>query len=424
MDLDLSASTLPVIPGSLPLGIERSEAKTGEVDSGLTAATRLDFLDGLRGLLSFWVLAGHTAFASGVLLPVINHTIVAVDIFMFISGFLMAYHFRLREAREPWEAGTTWIQFYVRRFFRIAPAYYVILLLALVFREPLQRSLYAIITAYPPEWANVVSTSPEAPPLDWGNVFSHFTFLFGFIPKYASSSVLPDWSIGLEMQFYLALPFIMLGFRRLGYFWATALCVICWILSHQMFGVYPGSPPKLFGVFPQPTFLPLKLNCFVVGILIAEALHWRKLNLGKSVPLLLGAFIVATLGKEWYFLVACLASCVFLFPAGSDFEPKLLTATHRFLQTKFVTFVADTSYGVYLIHNLVLLPIAAIFLTKPMYQHLPASIRFALLLAIVIAVTYPLTYAIHRLVETPGIALGRRVGRSLSSKLSLARAKA
>ena len=35
------------------------------------------------------------------------------------------------------------------------------------------------------------------------NVFTHATFMFGFLPDYSFNTVLPDWSIGLEMQFYL-----------------------------------------------------------------------------------------------------------------------------------------------------------------------------------------------------------------------------
>ncbi|CAH2786711.1 MAG: Acyltransferase 3 [uncultured Caballeronia sp.] len=42
------------------------------------------------------------------------------------------------------------------------------------------------------------------------NVVTHLTYTFGMFPRYAFNTPLPDWSIGLEMQFYAVFPLLML----------------------------------------------------------------------------------------------------------------------------------------------------------------------------------------------------------------------
>src|SRR3569832_20408 len=95
-------------------------------------AEHLPWLDGLRGFAALWVLASHVQILSGMhAVPVLSWGGLAVDLFMLLSGFLMAHHYVLRREREPWEDRSTFLIFWLRRFFRIAPLYYVLLVIAL-----------------------------------------------------------------------------------------------------------------------------------------------------------------------------------------------------------------------------------------------------------------------------------------------------
>ena len=87
-------------------------------------------LDPLRAFAAWAVVAWHSSDLFGYRMPVFSSAAWAVDLFMNISGFLMLFHFLEREEREPWTEVRTWRNFYVRRWFRIAPAYYVSLALA------------------------------------------------------------------------------------------------------------------------------------------------------------------------------------------------------------------------------------------------------------------------------------------------------
>lgn len=99
------------------------------------------FLNGLRAIAAFSVLFCHCIIWSGLMgeghiagIPGIIAK-MAVDLFMLISGFLMANNMHNRAPKEPPEKGKTWLVFYIRRFFRIAPAYYLSLLIAVLFQD-------------------------------------------------------------------------------------------------------------------------------------------------------------------------------------------------------------------------------------------------------------------------------------------------
>jgi peptidoglycan/LPS O-acetylase OafA/YrhL len=108
----------------------------------------LPWLDGLRGIAALWVLLHHTFILTGGRgMPVLSWGKLAVDLFMMLSGFLMAHHYMLRRAAKPWGAPSTWTDFWARRWFRISPLYYALLAAALVFGPLIgdQRDLVAAI---------------------------------------------------------------------------------------------------------------------------------------------------------------------------------------------------------------------------------------------------------------------------------------
>src|SRR3546814_3010159 len=120
---------------------------------------------------------------------------------------------RLRAGREDWNAPGTWTAFWTRRFFRLAPPFYVTLAAALIAGP----SIYAdrvVIDSF--------LGQPLQPPeryLDGSltNLALHLSFLFGLLPDYAFRTPLPAWSLGVERQFYLLVPFLILLGLRFGW---------------------------------------------------------------------------------------------------------------------------------------------------------------------------------------------------------------
>jgi len=68
---------------------------------------------------------------------------VAVDIFIVMSGFLMVHVSTKRLGGKGYDFQST-IEFYVRRFFRISPVYYLALGLIFLFHDQIERWIYEL----------------------------------------------------------------------------------------------------------------------------------------------------------------------------------------------------------------------------------------------------------------------------------------
>ena len=252
----------------------------------------LPFLDGVRGYMALWVMVGHAGWLCGNHIPILTEAQLAVNVFMVLSGLLMAHHFLNRQHAEPWEAPSTWWIFYIRRFFRIAPLYYVCLAIAFVFNAQYSGFFHEITEIHVPSQMYIADAYAQRCLATPGNVLMHFSFLFGFCPRYANTTCLPDWSIGLEMQFYLAFPFLMLACRRFGpVLLLAALLALQTYTTGQLLGSW-GDGDITWNRFLQPTFLPFKIGFFLCGMFLAFAYHHRNETGRYALYLLLAAFAV------------------------------------------------------------------------------------------------------------------------------------
>jgi peptidoglycan/LPS O-acetylase OafA/YrhL len=86
---------------------------------------------------------------------------------------------------------------------------------------------------------------------------------------------------------------------------------------------------------------------------------------------------------------------------------KPLIVFKKILSNKFATFLSDTSYSVYLVHALFLIPIANTLNNYSWYTSQYPYVRFLILLVMVTPPTYIAAILLFKYVEKPGIALGR-----------------
>lgn len=366
--------------------------------------SRVDCLDGLRGIAALWVLVGHAHILSGFKVPLIGDPDLGVDLFILLSGFLMVFHYRLREEREPWGAPSTWKTFWARRFFRIAPLYYVMLVAAIML-GPLIYESRMVIDAF-----NGVPPQPAVRFVDQGiwNWIAHLSFLFGAVPNYAYRTALPDWSIGLEMQFYLALPFLMLLIQRLGL--AIGLFVIVAAGTFLAF-----AAPHAGLHFPMPSFLPLKMHVFAAGMLMASIMQANRerawIAFACAVVMILlpvgGGF-----GGLRHIVARIAIISAFFVLVHHDKLPALLGApasrAARVLGNRFFHQLGELSFGVYLVHLLVMQPTVAFLIS---HTSLASPARWLATLAITIPVAYLIAAVGYRFVEVPGQALGKSLTR-------------
>ncbi|MBX3618652.1 MAG: acyltransferase [Rhizobacter sp.] len=360
------------------------------------------WLDGLRGIAALWVFVAHVQILSGLrYIPIVSWGGLAVDLFMMLSGFLMAHHYLLRQRREPWDAPSTWGHFWTRRFFRIAPLYYLLLVVALALGPWMGAHRDAVAAA----WPHTATSAARYGDQSLGNLLAHASFVFGMLPDYAFRTALPDWSIGLEMQFYLVFPLLMLAVARFGGL-ATGAVVI--VVCAWMRWQWPGW----FQRFEMPAFLPLKLYVFFIGMGIALS-RAR----GRMAPALLASLVVAAgyaMAERHSEALARLPLVAALFYLmddgslpGSARVAALVARVRAVLSMRLSRFLGDTAYGYYLVHLLVLLPVAGLLAGQPAYVQWPAGLRWLVCAAVAAPVAYAIAWVLYRTVEQPGIQLGK-----------------
>lgn len=359
-----------------------------------------EYLNAFRGLAAFWVIAAHCCIWTGY--RHVPNPKMAVDLFMILSGFLMAYTVSARESREPMTRSSSWLVFYIRRFFRIAPLYYFVLLFLIFQGDAFKDGLALIQQLSPQQWAGDTNNNPALTHYDATNIALHASFLFGLSPYYSNSTLLPDWSLGLEMQFYAVFPAIFLLTKRYG---VVRTCAVLGVLSLVLSLLLNRFLP-----FREASALPLKLPSFLIGILIFEAdkrQDGRRHILALIVFLSFAQFLIY---RVQALLIWALVAALYML-----WTDKGLEKIRARLDNRLTRFASDVSYSVYLVHGF-----AISFLGSRVYASLLAHdwarpVAAAAVGVLVIATTYGVAYLTHKFLELPGIACGKYVIGRLAS---------
>jgi peptidoglycan/LPS O-acetylase OafA/YrhL len=377
-------------------------------------------LEGLRGIAVLWVISFHynvlreQAFAdpwiaalhaSPPLHAMVGNGYLGVDLFFLITGFLLMLPWWRHAAEHRAPPDTR--DFYRRRVRRIVPAYYVQLaFLFIVFvplllgRDYIRMNLWTF--AY--------------------NVAAHATFLHYMTPLSSASLNVNGalWTLALEAQYYLLLPFLAPIFVRAPWRTAAAMAAIAlawtWMARHGLQGAIalaaqPGSPQedRLRGFIASQ--LPGYLAHFAAGILAGRAwLAWRDhppgraasiawLALGLAGFVAVGWIVTETTGyftalTRMLALVAALTLVVLgLVSRGSRYAKPLLANAP-------LAFVGRVSYSAYLYH----LPLLLLW-----NKYAPANLGWMSLPAY-LAIVLTLAWASYRLVELPWMRGGKLGG--------------
>lgn len=327
-------------------------------------------LDGLRAIAVLAVVAYHAG------LPV-PAGFVGVDIFFVISGYLIT---RLLHGEVMLKGRIDFMAFYARRARRILPALVVVVLATLMAAGPLLSPVEQQQTA----------RSAAAAFLFAGNVF--FAALPGgyFDPNPDTMPLLHLWSLGVEEQFYLVWPVVLLLARKHPVRALATLAVVSFIAAEWL----------LLSGHSQAAFyqMPARAWELALGGLVAL----RPVRMPK--------------GSAWVALAVVIGACCIPlsdFP-GAGALPAVLGAAAlvaavqsgdrcALLESKPVVGVGLVSYSLYLWHWPVLLFGGLLFV--------PALLLVAF--AGILAVTS------YRYVETPARRAERRPRREVFAALTV-----
>jgi peptidoglycan/LPS O-acetylase OafA/YrhL len=380
---------------------------------------QLAFLDGLRGYASLWVLIGHVMFMTGYTVEILAQPDMAVELFIIISGFLMTYHYQAREGREPWMEPDTWKVFWIRRFFRIAPLYYVCLAVALWFGAELWQARLDTASVLPGGIEEQARYANRYLDTSLTNILLHVSFLFGMTWTHNFQTPLPDWSIGLEMQYYAIFPFLMIVALKLGRTGGMLLLVGAMAVA----GTWLDRNGFVVGAY---SMLPMKFHLFAAGMLMAMTLRaegkWKWLLIAGALAVIFvplgGGRSAMHRGIKIGIVLGFLALLYKdRLPAVLKWPTELLD---RFFSNALSRWIGDLSYGVYLVHLIVMMPLCGwLALSYPTMQPLP---RFFIALGLTTVVTYAIAYLCYRFIEQPGINLGRKIASRYQTEVPASKA--
>jgi peptidoglycan/LPS O-acetylase OafA/YrhL len=351
-----------------------------------TEEHKLGVLDGLRGLMAFWVLLGHTCILTAFHVRLLDSPGFAVNGFMVLSGFLMTYHYILRQNKEPWSKFSTWKAFWTRRFFRVSPLYYLLLIPCLVFMPKYAqwRTQLDSLHGMPARFAG-------APAIDASNVALHVTYIFGLLPKYCSSLVLPDWSLSLEMQFYFVFPLLMLLVLRSNWLTLVSICSCIYAAAHVA---------HLTHLFAQPSPLYISILWFLIGMLWAS--HYFEREKRNRYAWAGVALSLLSLSPVSVVLISAFAICIFV-------DKPYTRQLREFLSGRVGKFLADASFSVYLVHLLILTPLAFYICTATQWR---APIRFLVAASATACISYALSIPLQEVEQ-----YGHRIGKKLALRV-------
>jgi peptidoglycan/LPS O-acetylase OafA/YrhL len=222
------------------------------------AGRRYPGLDLLRATAILWVMLFH-AMTEGLgrpLRPVGDLGWMGVDLFFVLSGYLIGSQLLKSYARgETPSVGS----FYMRRAFRILPAYWVVL--ACYFLFPAAREARGI----QPAWQFLTFTENLLVDYEHNRAFSH------------------AWSLCVEEHFYLFVPvLIWLLMRRSSWRVTAAVCAAiflggiaarAWIWRHGLDGgvILATQPWRFVELVYYPTYV--RLDGLMAGMILA-AVQW------------------------------------------------------------------------------------------------------------------------------------------------------
>jgi peptidoglycan/LPS O-acetylase OafA/YrhL len=366
-----------------------------------------EFINFFRAIAALWVLVAHCMIWGGWYGIPLPSAKIAVNLFMLISGFLMMANATARRSVEPLNTGRSWIRFWIRRYFRLAPAYYFSLILAISFSSYFLLGYKELQHLNPALWGGGDGGvyDPMRTEYTLINVFLHITFLFGLHPEYSFSTFLPDWSLSLEMQFYAVFPLLFLLSHRIGAAKAALLVGIPTFLL----GAWIASKVHYF----EPSLLLLRLNYFLAGMVLFSAME-TGISIKLRAGLISCAAVLIYIGSRLepdYLVLPCILLLMFIIgiTERSNRSPLWLI---NILNNKVVRFASDTSYGVYLFHGFFISASGLIISRVSFLLELSPPQRVGVMLIFVLIGAYLTANIVYKTVEQPGIRLGGEINRS------------
>ncbi|HZO47249.1 MAG TPA: acyltransferase [Xanthobacteraceae bacterium] len=290
---------------------------------------RITTLDGLRGLAAIMVVVSHYFAELPGGISALMFGWIGVDIFFVLSGFLIGKLILERQHHSNF-----FTVFYVRRTFRIIPAYVVTVV-----------ALFVLIDRLPPEWADADTSFPL-----WSYLLFVQNFFMASTGSVGAHWLAPTWTLAVEEHFYLVIPAIIVFTPRR---WLTRV-LIATAIAAVLFRVAISYSD--LSALASLVMLPGRADTLICGLLAAIAFKSGTINWVRLIPALrifpiaalVAAILTRLISPELFGVLAPLF-------VGAGCAAYLLcivlgTPEARRYHSKVLQFFGNNGYCLYLVH--------------------------------------------------------------------------
>lgn len=354
---------------------------------------KLKYVDVLRGLAILGVLIVHCSYYGNnryfpsIIAYIINNGQRGVQLFYIASAFTLFLSMNRRSDNEKYPK----INFFIRRFFRIAPMYYIGICYYL-WQDGFGARYWLC----------------DADRITCGNILSNLFFVHGLNPYWITSLVPGGWSIAVEMFFYCLVPLLFTKIKNTqqALVFVIITLIIRLLLQFLLQKLQLISCDRLWHEYLY-FYFPSQLPIFALGILFYFIV---KENYKISIsPILI---IFSSLILIGHFIGIPILPSHFLY--GIAFVTLGITLSKyefRILINPLLIHIGKISYSMYLVHFAVLFWLNKlkfvdyIFVSNTYSSLLNYGIRLLLLIVISIIISS----FFYKLIELPMQNTGKKL---------------
>ncbi len=227
------------------------DAPDGASSRNTLADKRYPWIDTLRGIAILMVIAVHASHglknSDSLIKTVFGFGGYGVQLFFVASAITLCMSLENNYGKPRWL-----IKYAVRRYFRIAPMYYVGIVLYFFWSFAKNYTQNGLIGPLPQYTL-------------W-NIFANLFFIHGFVPEAYNNIVPGGWSIGTEVAFYVVFPVLFFLYRTVKQplLLSGLLVAICYaLISFVQWQLGQSTASSDFLYFN----IANQLHVFIIGIL-------------------------------------------------------------------------------------------------------------------------------------------------------------
>lgn len=379
------ASLFSLVP--LPAATAPSDA----AQQGGLADKRYPWIDTLRGIAILMVIAVHASHglkdSESLVKTIFGFGGYGVQLFFVASAMTLCMSLENNYGKPRWL-----IKYAVRRYFRIAPMYYLGIVLYFFWSFAKNYTQHGLLGPLPQYTVT--------------NVLTNVIFIHGFFPAAYNNIVPGGWSIGAEVVFYVLFPCLFLLYRTVKrpLLLSMFLLVVCYLLisvvQWWLGETTAGNNFLYFNIANQ-------LQVFIIGML--GFYYFPVISRVHPVFLCLIVFLLGAIGVGVWAQPIHNARFFALVAYAAAFVGLAALAARMKVKEEWLGEIGRRSFSMYVVHFLFMNIIDYSFnhgsglLTE--YPNLKALVHFG----VAVLATYQVAGLTKRWIEDPCIRLGARL---------------